>query len=62
VTFDPKLFYWNSAVAAGSVPLISNGRNPAPVEEQPVSSTTATASITAGTAARLMWSQKAREQ
>jgi hypothetical protein len=36
--------------------LISLALNPAPVEEQPA------ASITAGNAARLMWSQKAPEQ
>jgi hypothetical protein len=47
--------------AAGSG-LISNKLNPLPVEEQPVASTTATASITAGNAARLMWSKKAPEQ
>jgi hypothetical protein len=42
--------------------LISLALNPGPVEEQPVASTTATASITAGNAARLMWSKKAPEQ
>jgi hypothetical protein len=42
--------------------LISLALNPAPFEEQPVASTTATASITPGNAARLMWSKKAPEQ
>jgi hypothetical protein len=48
--------------AAGSG-LISNGLNPLPVQEQPVASTTATASIAAVSAGRLMWShKKAAEQ
>jgi hypothetical protein len=42
--------------------LISLALNPAPVEEQPVASTTPTASITAGNAARLMWSKQGPEQ
>jgi hypothetical protein len=42
--------------------LISLALNPTPVEEQPVASTTATASITPGNDARQMWSKKAPEQ
>jgi len=42
--------------------LISLALYPAPVEEQTAASTTATASITAGNAGRLMWCKKAPEQ
>jgi hypothetical protein len=42
--------------------LISLASNPVPVEEQPVASTTATASITAGDAARLMWFKQAPQK